>query len=136
MSDAAGLELETIAGMAYDPLSGLWRMTENTGVNYIAYFQKSGLVTGACCRSSSTVLKNSRLVALRAFIAYFQKSALVTCACCRCGSKCSDPAASWRMTNNSGFKCIICMRKERPCHKCTCIGTSCGGPIHQYDTQL
>ena len=46
MADEAGLELETLAGMAYDPLSGLWRMTEHTGVNYIAYFQKSGLVTG------------------------------------------------------------------------------------------
>ncbi len=45
MGDGAGLELETIAGMAYDPLSGVWRMSDNTGVNYIAYFQKSGLVT-------------------------------------------------------------------------------------------
>ena len=49
MADKSGLELETLAGMAYDPLSGLWRMTEDTGVNYIAYFQKSGLVTGEPC---------------------------------------------------------------------------------------
>lgn len=53
MSDKVGLELETLAGMAYDPISGLWRMTENTGVNYIGYFQKSGLVTGGACSSGS-----------------------------------------------------------------------------------
>lgn len=47
MGDAAGLELETIAGMAYDPLGGVWRMSENTGVNYITYFQKSGLIAAA-----------------------------------------------------------------------------------------
>ncbi len=45
MGDQAGLDLETIAGMAYDPLTGVWRMSDNTGVNYIAYFQKSGLIS-------------------------------------------------------------------------------------------
>ena len=79
MADKAGLELETLAGMAYDPLSGLWRMTENTGVNYIAYFQKSGLVTSelpaAVLLKVHTVQTSDTGVKC---IAYFQKSGLVT----------------------------------------------------------
>jgi hypothetical protein len=82
MADKAGLELETLAGMAYDPLSGLWRMTENTGVNYIAYFQKSGLVTGEPC---AAVLHSQRSNACNKISTRLSSSAQA----CSCLTPCS-----------------------------------------------
>jgi len=42
MGHDAGVQLETIAGMAYNPLRGSWSMTDDLGVNYIACFHKPG----------------------------------------------------------------------------------------------
>lgn len=42
MGHDAGLQLETIAGMAYNPLTGSWSMIDDLDVNYIACFHKAG----------------------------------------------------------------------------------------------
>lgn len=44
MGRQTGLQLDKVAGMAYNPLTGGWRMTDDTSVNYIACFQKTGAV--------------------------------------------------------------------------------------------
>ena len=42
-AERAGLELEHLAGISYDPRRSRWRLTEDVGVNYIAYYQRTGL---------------------------------------------------------------------------------------------
>ena len=44
--EGAGLELEQLAGMSWDLGAARWRLSPDPGVNYIAYFQKPGLVRG------------------------------------------------------------------------------------------
>jgi 2-polyprenyl-6-hydroxyphenyl methylase/3-demethylubiquinone-9 3-methyltransferase len=40
MARAAGLRPMDVSGMARDPLAGTWRASRNTGINYIAAFEK------------------------------------------------------------------------------------------------
>lgn len=47
MARTAGLDTESVLGMAYNPLKGEWRLSDDTSVNYIAYFQKPGTVRDA-----------------------------------------------------------------------------------------
>lgn len=47
MGRKAGLELESVSGMAFNPLKAEWRLAADTSVNYIAYFQKPGTVRDA-----------------------------------------------------------------------------------------
>ncbi len=42
-AEKAGLELEQLAGMSYDLTRSRWRLTEDVCVNYIAYYQRTGL---------------------------------------------------------------------------------------------
>lgn len=43
MTDGTGLELEQMAGMVMNPLTGAWTLSSSTEVNYIAYFTKTSL---------------------------------------------------------------------------------------------
>jgi 2-polyprenyl-3-methyl-5-hydroxy-6-metoxy-1,4-benzoquinol methylase len=43
MTEGTSLELEQMAGMRFNPLDGRWRLDDDLGVNYIAYFQKEGM---------------------------------------------------------------------------------------------
>lgn len=40
--ESNGLSVQTVAGMLYNPLSGHWRWTKNTSLNYAAHAVKSG----------------------------------------------------------------------------------------------
>ena len=42
-AEKSGMELEQLAGMSYDLRGSRWRLTEDVGVNYIAYYQRTGL---------------------------------------------------------------------------------------------
>jgi 2-polyprenyl-6-hydroxyphenyl methylase / 3-demethylubiquinone-9 3-methyltransferase len=44
---AAGLELEDLAGLSYNPLTRAFRLSGDTKVNYLAHFRKSGDSLGA-----------------------------------------------------------------------------------------
>jgi hypothetical protein len=41
LGEEAGLALERAAGMSYNPLTGRWRLSGDTGVNYIASFRRA-----------------------------------------------------------------------------------------------
>ena len=43
LTDGTGLELEQLAGMVMNPLTGAWALSTSTEVNYIAYFTKTSL---------------------------------------------------------------------------------------------
>ena len=43
LTDSTGLELEQLAGMVMNPLTGFWSLSTSTEVNYIAYFTKTSL---------------------------------------------------------------------------------------------
>lgn len=56
LSEGAGLELQQVAGMVMNPVTGNWGLSVNTAVNYIAYFSKVTLkdrVTGSTHMSTS-----------------------------------------------------------------------------------
>lgn len=40
MRTKAGLDIDQLAGMVYDPIRGVWELSRSTAVNYIAYFRK------------------------------------------------------------------------------------------------
>lgn len=40
MVEGAGLQAVQMAGMEYSPLKNSWRLTQDLGINYIAYFKK------------------------------------------------------------------------------------------------
>lgn len=42
-AEKAGLELEQMAGMSMELPSQKWSLSDDVGVNYIAYFQKPGI---------------------------------------------------------------------------------------------
>jgi 2-polyprenyl-6-hydroxyphenyl methylase/3-demethylubiquinone-9 3-methyltransferase len=42
----AGLDLQDLTGIAYNPLTRAWRLSQDTGVNYLAHFRKSGAAAG------------------------------------------------------------------------------------------
>lgn len=40
LGDEAGLTLDRLTGMSFNPLTGRWRLSTDTGVNYIASFRR------------------------------------------------------------------------------------------------
>lgn len=42
-AERAGLELEQLAGMSYDLRRQRWALSDDPGINYIAYLQKPGI---------------------------------------------------------------------------------------------
>ena len=42
-AEKAGLELEQLAGMTWDLRTQKWVLTDDAGINYIAYFQRPGI---------------------------------------------------------------------------------------------
>ena len=42
-AEGAGLELEQLAGLSYDLAARRWALSDDPGINYIAYFQKPGI---------------------------------------------------------------------------------------------
>ena len=40
LGDEADLTLDRMTGMSYNPLTGRWRLSTDTGVNYIASFRR------------------------------------------------------------------------------------------------
>ena len=45
LTDSTGLQLEQVAGMVMNPLTGAWALSTSPEVNYIAYFTKTSLAT-------------------------------------------------------------------------------------------
>lgn len=43
LTEGTGLELEQLAGMVMNPLTGTWTLSTSTEVNYIACFTKTSL---------------------------------------------------------------------------------------------
>ncbi|KAL3158373.1 Hexaprenyldihydroxybenzoate methyltransferase, mitochondrial [Trebouxia sp. C0009 RCD-2024] len=43
LTEDTGLELEQVAGMVMNPITGAWSLSTSTEVNYIAYFTKTSL---------------------------------------------------------------------------------------------
>ena len=43
LAEGTGLELEQLAGMVLNPLTGRWMLSSSSNVNYIAYFSKTSL---------------------------------------------------------------------------------------------
>ena len=43
LAEGAGLELQQMAGMVLNPVSGKWSLSSSVAVNYIAYFSKISL---------------------------------------------------------------------------------------------
>ena len=41
MGDEEGLALDRMSGMSYNPLTGRWRLSNDTNVNYIASFTRT-----------------------------------------------------------------------------------------------
>ena len=43
LAEGTGLELQQLAGMVLNPLTGRWTLSGSSEVNYIAYFSKTSL---------------------------------------------------------------------------------------------
>lgn len=43
LSEESGLELQQVAGMVMNPMTGSWSLSPSVAVNYIAYFSKLSL---------------------------------------------------------------------------------------------